>query len=113
MKPEKQLYQWDTNQSLVELTPSAQYVDYPIGDEVIRIDTDGKRCRIPDEFLQSAGFKTCYERYSDGTYKAYSFNVLSSPKPPDYVYTAEERTTFEALVEKADAAIDEIKWRWR
>lgn len=35
MKPEKQLYQWDTNQSLVELTPSAQYVDYPIGDEVI------------------------------------------------------------------------------
>lgn len=27
MKPEKQLYQWDTNQSLTELTPAAQYVD--------------------------------------------------------------------------------------
>lgn len=76
-----------------------------------RIETDGKRCRIPDEFLQTAGFKTCYERYSDGTYKAYNFNVQSSPKPPDYVYTAEERTTFEALVEKTDAAIDEIKRR--
>lgn len=111
MKSEKQLYQWDINQHLTELKPEAQFVDYPMGNEVIRIETDGKRCRIPDEFLQSAGFKTCYERYSDGTYKAYSFNVLSSPKPPDYVYTAEERTTFEALVEKADAAIAEIKRR--
>lgn len=36
---------------------------------------------------------------------------MSSPKPPDYVYTAEERTTFEALVKKADAAIAEIKRR--
>lgn len=111
MKSEKQLYQWDVNQYLTELQPEAQFVDYPMGNEVIRIETDGKRCRIPDEFLQTAGFKTCYERYSDGTYKAYNFNVLSSPKPPDYVYTAEERTTFEALVKKADAAIDEIKRR--
>lgn len=99
------------NQYLTELQPTAQFVDYPMGNEVIRIETDGKRCRIPDEFLQTAGFKTCYERYSDGTYKAYNFNVQSSPKPPDYVYTAEERTTFDALVAKADAAIAEIKRR--
>lgn len=111
MKSEKQLFQWDVNQYLTELQPEAQFVDYPMGNEVIRIETDGKRCRIPDEFLQTAGFKTCYERYSDGTYKAYNFNVQSSPKPPDYVYTAEERTTFDALVAKADAAIAEIKRR--
>lgn len=111
MKSEKQLYQWDVNQYLTELQPEAQFVDYPMGNKVIRIETDGKRCRIPDEFLQTAGFKTCYERYSDGTYKAYNFNVQSSPKPPDYVYTAEERTTFDALVAKADAAIAEIKRR--
>lgn len=111
MKSEKQLYQWDVNQYLTELQPEAQFVDYPMGNEVIRIETDGKRCRIPDEFLQTAGFKTCYERYSDGTYKAYNFNVQLSPKPPDYVYTAEERTTFDALVAKADAAIAEIKRR--
>lgn len=111
MKSEKQLYQWDVNQYLTELQPEAQFVDYPMGNEVIRIETDGKRCRIPDEFLQTSGFKTCYERYSDGTYKAYNFNVQSSPKPPDYVYTAEERTTFDALVAKADAAITEIKRR--
>lgn len=111
MKSEKQLYRWDVNQYLTELQPEAQFVDYPMGNEVIRIETDGKRCRIPDEFLQTSGFKTCYERYSDGTYKAYSFNVLSSPKPPDYVYTVEERTTFESLVEKTDAAIAEIKRR--
>lgn len=111
MKSEKQLYQWDVNQYLTELQPEAQFVDYPMGNEVIRIETDGKRCRIPDEFLQTAGFKTSYERYSDGTYNAYNFNVQSSPKPPDYVYTAEERTTFDALVAKADAAIEEIKRR--
>lgn len=111
MKSEKQLYQWDVNQYLTELQPTAQFVDYPMGNEVIRIETEGKRCRIPDEFLQTAGFKTCYERYPDGTYKAYNFNVQSSPKPPDYVYTAEERTTFDALVAKADAAIAEIKRR--
>ena len=111
MKPEKQLYQWDTNQSLVELTPSAQYVDYPIGDEVIRIKTDVTRCRIPDEVLQTYGGKTCYERYPDGTYRAYSFTVLYAPKPPEYVYTPEERTTFEALTARVDAAIDEIKRR--
>lgn len=111
MKSEKQLYQWDVNQYLIELQPTAQFVDYPMGNEVIRIETEGKRCRIPDEFLQTAGFKTCYERYSDGTYKAYNFNVQSSPKPPDYVYTSEERTTFDAIVAKADAAIAEIKRR--
>lgn len=111
MKSEKQLYQWDVNQYLTELQPEAKFVDYPMGNEVIRIETDGKRCRIPDEFLQTAGFKTCYERYSDGTYKAYNFNVQSSPKPPDYVYTPEERTTFEALTARVDAAIDEIKRR--
>lgn len=111
MKPEKQLYQWDTNQSLVELTPSAQFVDYPIGDEVIRIKADGNRCRIPDEVLQTYGGKTCYERYPDGTYRAYSFSVLYAPKPPDYVYTPEERTTFEALTARVDAAIEEIKRR--
>lgn len=111
MKPEKQLYQWDTNQSLVELTPSAQFVDYPIGDEVIRIKADGTRCRIPDEVLQTYGGKTCYERYPDGTYRAYSFTVLYAPKPPEYVYTPEERTTFEALTARVDASIDEIKRR--
>lgn len=37
--------------------------------------------------------------------------MQSSPKPPDYVYTVEERTTFDALVAKADAAIAEIKRR--
>ena len=111
MKPEKQLYQWDVNQYLTGINPSAQYVDYTIGNEVIRLETDGTRCRIPDEILQTYGGKTCYERYPDGTYRAYSFTVLYSPKPPDYVYTPEERTTFEALTARVDSAIEEIKRR--
>lgn len=111
MKPEKQLYQWDVNQYLTGINPAAQYVDYTIGNEVIRIKADGTRCRIPDEVLQTDDEKTCYERYQDGTFRAYSFTVLYAPKPPGYVYTAEEHTTFEALVEKADSAIEEIKRR--
>lgn len=111
MKPEKQLYQWDVNQYLTGINPAAQYVDYPIGNEVIRIKADGTRCRIPDEVLQTYGGKTCYERYPDGTYRAYSFSVLYAPKPPNYVYTPEERTTFEALTARVDSAIDEIKRR--
>ena len=63
MKPEKQLYQWDVNQYLTGINPAAQYVDYTIGNEVIRLETDGTRCRIPDEILQTYGGKTCYERY--------------------------------------------------
>ena len=111
MKPGKQLYQWDVNQFLIGLQPTAEFVDYPMGNEVIRIKSDGTRCRIPDEVLQTYGGKTCYERYPDGTYRAYSFTVLYAPKPPDYVYTPEERTTFEALTARVDAAIDEIKRR--
>lgn len=111
MKPEKQLYQWDVNQYLTELQPTAEFVDYPMGNEVIRIKADGTRCRIPDEVLQTYGGKTCYERYPDGTFRAYSFTVLYAPKPPDYVFTPEERTTFEALTARVDAAIDEIKRR--
>ena len=111
MKPEKQLYQWDVNQYLAELQPTAEFVDYPIGNEVIRIKADGTRCRIPDEVLQTYGGKTCYERYPDGTYRAYSFTVLYASKPPDYIYTPEERTTFEALTARVDAAIEEIKRR--
>ena len=111
MKPEKQLYQWDVNQFLIELQPTAEFVDYQMGNEVIRIKSDGTRCRIPDEVLQTYGGKTCYERYPDGTYRAYSFTVLYSPKPPDYVFTPEERTTFEALTARVDSAIEEIKRR--
>lgn len=111
MKSEKQLYQWDVNQYLAELQPTAEFVDYPMGNEVIRLETDGTRCRIPDEVLQTYGVKTCYERYPDGTFRTYSFSVLYAPKPPDYVYTPEERTTFEALTARVDAAIEEIKRR--
>lgn len=111
MKPEKQLYQWDVNQYLTDINPAAKYVDYQMGNEVIRIETDGTRCRIPDEVLQTYGGKTCYERYPDGTFRAYSFSVLYAPKPPDYVYTPEERTTFESLTARVDAAIEEIKRR--
>lgn len=54
MKSEKQLYQWDVNQYLKELQPTAEFIDYTMGNDVIRIKADGTRCRIPDEVLQEA-----------------------------------------------------------
>ena len=55
MKSEKQLFQWDVNQYLTELQPEAQFVDYPMGNEVIRIETDGtleERVTVLEEVLQ-------------------------------------------------------------
>ena len=49
MKSEKQLYQWDTNQSLVELSPPAQYVDYPIGGGTLE-----ERVTVLEEVMQEA-----------------------------------------------------------
>lgn len=64
MKPEKQLYQWDVNQYLTGINPAAKYVDYTIGNDVIRLETDGTRCRIPDEVLQTYGGKTTRNVYT-------------------------------------------------
>lgn len=43
------------NQYLTELQPTAQFVDYPMGNEVIRIETDGtleERVTVLEEVLQ-------------------------------------------------------------
>lgn len=55
MKSEKQLYQWDVNQYLTELQPTAEFVDYPTGNEVIRIETDANCCRIAFENALTPG----------------------------------------------------------
>lgn len=60
MKSEKQLYQWDVNQYLIELQPTAEFVDYTMGNEAIRIKADGTRCRIPDEVLQTYKLEKLY-----------------------------------------------------
>lgn len=48
MKSEKQLYQWDVNQYLTELQPEAQFVDYPMGNEVIRNADESKQLAVPN-----------------------------------------------------------------
>ena len=52
MKSEKQLYQWDVNQYLIELQPTAEFIDYPMGNDVIRIKADGTRWH-PEERSRS------------------------------------------------------------
>ena len=53
MNIEKKLYQWDTGQKLTGCT--GLYVDFPIGDEVYRVETADGMCIIPDELLQTSG----------------------------------------------------------
>lgn len=109
MRTTKKLYQWDTNQKLVDCV--GKYVDYPIGDEVYRIDVIDKECIIPDELLQVSGTVKVYECMEYGTVKAFAFYINPRPMPPDYVFTPAQRLTFEGLVKKVDETIEDLQKR--
>ena len=106
MKTEKQLYQWDVGQKLIEC--AGLYVDFPIGEDIYRVETADGTCIIPDELLQKSSVHKIYECMADNTLREFVFNVKSRPKPPDYVYTPTERLTFEGLVQRVDDAVADI-----
>lgn len=109
MRTTKKLYQWDTDQKLINCV--GKYVDFPIGDGVYRIDVIDKECIIPDELLQVSGTVKVYECMEYGTVKAFAFYINPRPKPPDYVFTPTERLTFEGLVKKVDETIADLQKR--
>ena len=106
MNTEKKLYQWDTEQKLTGCT--GLYVDFPIDNEVYRIETADGTCIIPDELLQTSGGHKVYECMTNNTIRSFAFSVTPRPKPPDYVYTPTERLTFEGLVQKVDDAVADM-----
>lgn len=106
MNTEKKLYQWDTGQKLTGCT--GLYVDFPIGNEVYRVETADGMCIIPDELLQTSGGHKVYECMTNNTIRSFAFSVTPRPKPPDYVYTPTERLTFEGLVQKVDDAVADM-----
>ena len=109
MRTTKKLYQWDTDQKLINCV--GKYVDYPIDGGVYRIDVIDKECIIPDELLQVSGTVKVYECMEYGTVKAFAFYINPRPKPPDYVFTPTERLTFEGLVKKVDETIEDLQKR--
>ena len=109
MRTTKKLYQWDTDQKLFDC--DGKYVDFPIGDEVYRIEVIDKECIIPDELLQVSGTVKVYECTEYGTVKAFAFYINPRPKPPDYVFTPTQRLTFEGLVKKVDETIADLQKR--
>ena len=109
MRTTKKLYQWDTDQKLINCV--GKYVDYPIDGGVYRIDVIDKECIIPDELLQVSGTVKVYECMEYGTVKAFAFYINPRPKPPDYVFTPTERLTFEGLVKKVDETIADLQKR--
>ena len=106
MNTERKLYQWDTGQKLVGCT--GLYVDFPIDNEVYRVETAEGMCIIPDELLQTSGSHKVYECMTNNTIRSFAFSVTPRPKPPDYVYTPTERLTFEGLVQKVDDAVADM-----
>lgn len=106
MNTERKLYQWDTGQKLVGCT--GLYVDFPIGNEVYRVETTNGMCIIPDELLQTSGSHKVYECMTNNTIRSFAFSVTPRPQPPDYVYTPTERLTFEGLVQKVDDAVADM-----
>lgn len=109
MRTTKKLYQWDTDQKLIDCV--GKYVDFPIGDEVYRIEVIDKECIIPDELLQVSGTVKVYECMEYGTVKAFAFYINPRPMPPDYVFTPTQRLTFEGLVKKVDETIEDLQKR--
>ena len=106
MNTEKKLYQWDTGQKLTGCT--GLYVDFPIDNEVYRVETADGMCIIPDELLQTSGSHKVYECMTNNTIRSFAFSVAPRPKPPDYVFTPTERLTFEGLVQKVDDAVADM-----
>lgn len=106
MNTEKKLYQWDTGQKLTGCT--GLYVDFPIGNEVYRVETADGTCIIPDELLQTSGGHKVYECMTNNTIRSFAFSVTPRPKPPEYVFAPTERLTFEGLVQKVDDAVADM-----
>lgn len=106
MNTEKRLYQWDTGQKLVGCT--GLYVDFPIGDEVYRVETADGMCIIPDELLQTSGSHKVYECMTNNTIRSFGFSVKPRPMPPNYVYTPTEKLTLEGLAQRVDDAIADM-----
>ena len=106
MKTKKDLFQWDINQYFIECI--GLYVDFPIGEEVVRVEIKSNKCLIPDEFLQTSGRKKVWECFGDGTIKEYNLIITERPKPPLYTFTATEKLTFDGLVQKVNDTVEEI-----
>lgn len=106
MNTEKRLYQWDTGRKLVGCT--GLYVDFPIGDEVYRVETADGMCIIPDELLQTSGSHKVYECMTNNTIRSFAFSVIPRPMPPDYVFTPTEKLTLEGLAQRVDDAVADM-----
>ena len=106
MKTVKDLFQWDINQKLIDC--NGIYIDFPINDEIYRVETKGDECLIPDEFIQIAGKRKIWECLNDGTLREFVLNITARPMPPDYVFTPTERLTFEGLVHRVDDAVADM-----
>ena len=102
-------YQWDINQKIAG--SSAKYIDFMIAGEVYRVENTADGCPIPDEFFQTAGKKTIFEAYADGTYTEHHVTVEARPMPPDYIFTPTQRETFDSLTEKVTATAEDLERR--
>ena len=106
MNIEKRLYQWDTGQKLTGCT--GLYVDFPIDNEVYRVETIDGTCIIPDELLQTSGGHKVYECMTNNTIRSFAFSVKPRPMPPNYVYTPTEKLTLEGLAQRVDDAVADM-----
>lgn len=103
VKGKNYLFQWDCGQVLTITGSPARYVDFSAPEDpdgVIRIEVQDGECPIPDKWLQTAGNRTIWVCLADDTRVVVNIRIKSRPKPPDYVYTPDERVTFDALVQK-------------
>ena len=112
-------WQWDTGRKLIVSDVECARVEYCNGsgdctiEAKIITEDDGVRVvRVPDILLQTATPIRAYliSKNDAGamTRTMYTFQVYARTKPSDYVYTEEERMTWEALDKRIDEAMMQV-----
>ena len=67
VKGKEKLFRWDTAQQLILDAKDAKYVDFGTESTPIRVQVTNGTCPIPDEWLQTAGFKNLWICRADDT----------------------------------------------
>lgn len=99
------LYQYDTGVEIeiceCQTVTECHFVT-PGG--LVKGDVGNNLCKVPDSVLTYAGVLTVYAFARDGVYGTtrheFRISVIARPKPADYIDTADESTTIDAICDR-------------
>lgn len=114
-RPEKSVYQWETNLTL-DFDCIADMFEWetPFLENALPIKPDAETStKIPDELLQTDAAITVYAKNDGNVVETFTFGVVARKKPLDYIYTPSEIQSLTdlaeriRLIEESDGVTDE------